>query len=81
MILKEFLLNFVEPNSIVRLLYRNETGHVTVFEGWDVVYMDWQYVNNEDEKFLKFLFKNVIGVTDIACGSMYPEAINICIEA
>ena len=76
--LKEFIDNFIEHNSIIRLLYKCPGGHKVVLNDWSDVSMDWKtswgkgiyadYINHE-----------VIGVASILC-SKYPDAINIVIE-
>lgn len=71
--LKEFIEEFVEPNTLIRLLYKIKGGHKEVCG--DNPKMEWELKNSE------YANKKVIGVTDIVYRqSHFPEAVNIVIE-
>jgi len=71
--LKKFIKNYVEPNTLIRLHYKTNDGHVTV-SGKDVVKMEHQLVKGEYKN------RKVVGVTDILHPhSHYPEAVNLVI--
>jgi uncharacterized membrane protein YkgB len=73
MILKEFIQQFVEPNTLIRLQYKTKEGHEAV--NGDKPEMEWQL-----EKGI-YANRKVIGVTDILYyKSPYSEAVNIVIE-
>jgi hypothetical protein len=77
--LGEFIKNFIEHNSIVRLVYKDKSGHRIVQKSWEDVSMEHQilkakginrhYINNE-----------VLGICSIMTGGHFPETINIVIE-
>lgn len=77
--LGEFIEKFVENNSLVRLVYKTKSGHITVGENWDVADMEWQILKGEGS-FKNCIDNKVIGVTDIIVGGICSEAINIVIE-
>lgn len=73
MTLKQFIENFVEPNTLIRLQYKLKDGHEEV-DG-DNPQMEWEL------KTSKYANRKVIGVTDILyLKSNYQEAVNISIE-
>lgn len=77
--LGEFIKEFIQKNSLIRLLHRYESGHKTVHQSWDDISMEWHvlkaiginrhYIGNE-----------VLYIASIATGGHYPETINIVIE-
>lgn len=77
--LKEFLQNFVEPNTLIRLVYKTKEGHVTVGENWDEVSMEWKIIKGEGI-YKDYVDNFVIGITDILCNGHYSEAVNIVIS-
>lgn len=75
---EEFVINFIEPNTLVRLWYEsskgNDSQHQEVING-DKPMMEWELK--------KSLYRNqkVIGITDILYHkSPYAEAVNLVIE-
>ena len=87
MTLLEFSNKFVEPNTIVRLWYKNPNGHTLVhgtIDG-DCIAMNWQinptewYAGQQGDWIKEYANSKVIGVTDIL-SDYYPEAVNIVIE-
>lgn len=79
--LGEFIEKFIEPNCLIRLVYRDTIGggHKTVLDTWSDVTMEWEvpkgkgrnrhYINNE-----------VIGIASIWINGLHADAINIVIE-
>lgn len=79
MILKDFIKEYVEHNSLVRVLYKNPGGHKLVLDDWNDVSMDWTIVKGEG-KYAPYVNHKVLGVTSILVRGPYPESINIVIE-
>ncbi len=71
---KDFIEQFVEPNTLIRLWYKFEGGHAEVISG-DKPQMEWELIKS------KYANRIVVGVTDILYGhSPYIEAVNLTIE-
>lgn len=71
---KEFVEQFIERNTLVRLWYNTKGGHEEVIEG-DKPMMEWELEKCEYQD------NNVVGVTDIQyLNSRYNEAVNLVIE-
>lgn len=79
MILKEFIDQFINHNSLVRLVYETPGGSKLVLDSWNDVDMAWYIVKGEG-KFRSYINHQVIHITDILVRGHYPEAINIVIE-
>jgi hypothetical protein len=79
MILKDFIKEYVEHNSLVRVLYKNPGGHKLVLDDWNDVSMDWTIVKGEG-KYAPYVNHKVLGVASILVRGPYPESINIVIE-
>ena len=79
MILKEFIENYIEHNSLVRVLYKNPGGHKLVLNDWDDVAMDWEIVKGEG-KYAPYINHKVLCIASILVRGPYPESINIVIE-
>lgn len=79
MILKDFIKQYVEHNSLVRVLYKNPGGHKLILDDWNDVAMDWEIVKGQG-KYAPYANHKVLGVTSILTGGPYPESINIVIE-
>ena len=79
MTLKEFIEEYIQHNSLVRVLYKNPGGHKIVLNDWDDVDMDWKIVKGEG-KYAAYVNHIVLGVTSILVRGPYSEAINIVIE-
>lgn len=79
--LGEFIQNFIQPNSLVRLLYRDEDGgYRTVLEDWNFVSMEWEILKSKSDN-RHYINNKVIGIKDILVHKCpYSEAINIVIE-
>ena len=73
MILRDFILNFVRPNTLIRLWYPNpyDSGHTMAGK------MD---IEHQVIKDLNYSELEVIGVTDILVDDNYPEAVNIVVK-
>lgn len=79
MILKDFIKEYVEHNSLVRVLYKNPGGHKLILDDWNDVAMDWEIVKGQG-KYAAYVNHKVLGVTSILVRGPYPESINIVIE-
>ena len=75
--LKEFLKEYVCPNTMIRL-WKNINGHerLCLFDECEPV-MDCELM--QDNRYEKHRNLKVIGVTDILCETYY-EAVNIVVE-
>lgn len=72
--LKEFIGEFVEPNTLIRLWYKTKSGHELVTTDQNPR-MEHQWVQSY------YKFNVVIGVTDIVIiNEPHKEAVNISIE-
>lgn len=76
MILKNFIEQFVCPNTLIRLHHVSHISGISYESANnDEPEMEWKLVNSE------FANKEVIGVTDILyLHDSYSEAVNIVIE-
>jgi hypothetical protein len=79
MILKDFVREYINHNSLVRLVYKIPGGSKLVLDSWDDVDMSWQVVKGEG-RFRSYINHQVIYITDISVRGNYSEAINIVIE-
>ena len=79
MILKEFIDQFINHNSLVRLVYKIPGGNKLVLDSWDDVDMAWSIVKGKG-KFSLYTNHEVIHITDISVRGPYSEAVNIVIE-
>jgi hypothetical protein len=79
--LEEFIEKFIQPNSLVRLLHRDEDGgYKTILEDWNCVSMEWEISQGKSDN-RHYINNNVIGIKDIIVYKCpYSEAINIVIE-
>ena len=68
---KDFIENFIEHNTLIRLWYKTGTGHEEVITG-DKPMMEHQLIKSN------FAAREVVGVTDIYYHkSHYVEAVNL----
>ena len=79
MTLKEFIDEYIQHNSLVRVLYKHQGGHKLVLNDWDEVDMDHQIIKGKG-KYAPYINHKVLGVTSISVRGPYSEAINIVIE-
>ena len=77
--LGEFIKEFIEPNTIIRLVYKEKGGHRIVLDSWEDVSMEWAILKGEG-KYRNYINNEVLGITDILVLGLYSEAINIVIE-
>jgi hypothetical protein len=77
--LKEFLENFIEHNSVVRLVYKDKSGHRIVHDSWNDVSMEHQILKGKG-KDRHYINNKVLGICSILVHGAFPEAINIVIE-
>ena len=77
--LVKFIKKFVEHNSLIRLVYKEKSGHKIVLNDWDDVSMEHVILKGEG-KYSHYINHKVIGVTDILVSGPYSESINIVIE-
>lgn len=79
MTLRDFIDEYVEHNSLVRVLYKIPGGHELILNDWNDVDMDHQIIKGRG-KYSPYINHKVVGVASILVGGPYPEAINIVIE-
>jgi len=82
MILKEFVDNFINHNSLVRLVYKIHGGNKVVLNTWDEVSMAWE-ISKGEGKYAPYINHQVIYITDCVIPTSFrscSEAINIVIE-
>ena len=79
MILKDFITQYVEHNSLVRLVYKMGSGHKTVLNDWSEVSMDWE-ITKEKGKYAPYVNHEVICIASIFTPNSYPDAINLVIK-
>ena len=79
MTLKEFIKEYIQPNSLVRVLYKNPGGHKLVLNDWNEVAMDWEIVKGRG-KYGPYINHKVLGIASILVRGPYSESINIVIE-
>jgi len=79
MTLKEFIHEYIEHNSLIRVLYKNKSGHKIVLNDWDDVDMEWK-ISKGEGKYAAYINHKVLGVACISVRGPYSEAINIVIE-
>ena len=87
MILKDFIEQFIWPNSLIRLWKPHiEGGHEMIYKedkskpgDIDEVCMEWEILDGSDWR-AEYANTEIIGVTDIVCEGFYREAINIVLK-
>lgn len=83
--LKLFIEKFVCKNTLIRLWFKHENGHIMVTDEPDKdklhsgVCMEWEILSGVAWQ-SKYANCKVVGVTDILVDSFYKEAVNIVIE-
>lgn len=77
--LYEFINNFIEHNSLIRLLYKEKNYHKIILNDWNDVTMDHEILKGKG-KFKNYINNEVIGIVSILVDGLYSEAINIVIE-
>lgn len=83
--LKLFIEKFICKNTLIRLWYKTEDGHVMITDESDKdklhksVCMEWELLSGAVWQ-SKYANHYVVGVTDILVDSFYKEAVNIVIE-
>lgn len=78
MTLKDFVKEYVEHNSLIRVVYKLPGGHKAVLNRWSEVSMDHELLKMKG-KFARFANHEVIGLASILTVS-YPDAINIVVK-
>jgi hypothetical protein len=80
MTLKEFIDEYIERNSMVRVLYKDNPGSYRILlNDWDEVSMEWEIVKGQG-RYAPYINHKVIGIACISVTGHYSEAINIVIE-
>jgi hypothetical protein len=79
MTLKDFVKQYVEHNSLIRVVYKLPGGHKAVLNRWSEVSMDHELLKMKG-KFAKFANHEVIGVASILTTGSYPDAVNIVVK-
>lgn len=79
--LNEFIKTFISPNSMVRLITKEEDGYLPRIGSWDMVSMQWEIL--KDIGIYKgFGNRKVLGVVSISQhDTLNSSAINIIIES
>lgn len=79
--LGQFIKKFIRPNSVIRLVYQTESGHLCALSDWNKCSMEWEVLKGKGEN-RHYINNNVIGITDIVISKEFhnAEAINIVIE-
>lgn len=75
MIVKDFIEEFVAPNSLVRLWYQLSDGKYIGVIANDKPLMDWEILIRES-----YINKEVVGIASILVPGPYTEAINLVIK-
>jgi hypothetical protein len=78
MTLKEFIDEYIEHNSLVRVLYKHKGGHKLILNEWSEVDMDHQIIKGKGP-YAPYINHKVLGIASISVRA-YSEAINIVIE-
>jgi len=80
MTLKEFIDEYIERNSMVRILYKDNPGSYRILlNDWDEVSMEWEIVKGQG-RYAAYANHKVIGIACISVTGPYSSAINIVIE-
>jgi hypothetical protein len=80
MTLKEFIDEYIERNSMVRILYKDNPGSYRILlNDWDEVSMEWEIVKGQG-RYAPYINHEVIGIACISVTGPYSSAINIVIE-
>ena len=79
MTLKDFVKQYVEHNSLIRVVYKLPGGHKAVLNSWSEVSMDHELLKMKG-KFARFANHEVIGVASILVAGNYADAINIVVK-
>ena len=79
MTLKDFVKQYVEHNSLIRVVYKLPVGHKAVLNSWSEVSMDHELLKMKG-KFAKFANHEVIGLASILTTGSYSDAINIVVK-
>jgi hypothetical protein len=79
MTLKEFIDEYIEHNSLVRVLYKHKGGQKLILNDWDEVDMDHLIIKGKG-KYGPYINHKVLGIASILVRGPYSEAINIVIE-
>jgi len=80
MTLKEFIDEYIERNSMVRILYKDKPGsYRIILNDWDEVCMEWEIIKGKG-KYAPYINHKVLGIASISVRGPYSEAINIVIE-
>ena len=78
--LGEFIKTYIEPNSIIRLVYKEVgDGYNCVSESFSDNSMEWEVLKGKG-KYRHYINNKVLGIACIAISGHYPETINIVIE-
>lgn len=75
----DFVREYIEHNSIIRVVYKQPGGHKTALKNWSEVSMDHELLKMKG-KFAKFTNHEVIGVASILVAGNYGDAVNIVVK-
>ena len=79
MTLKDFIDEYVEHNSLVRVLYKHKGSHKLILDDWNDVDMD-HHISKGKGPYGPYINHKVLGVASIAVRGPDPESVNIVIE-
>lgn len=77
--LLDFINCYIQPNSIIRLVYKTKEGYEAVNEKWEDISMEWEIARVKGAN-RHYANNKVIGIAGILSDCRYPETINIVIE-
>ena len=75
----DFVAEFIEINSIVRLVYKVGGGHKCVAGDWDIKCMEWE-ITNKKGIYKKYINNDVICIASISVDGDNYGTINIVIQ-
>lgn len=76
--LGKFIESF-SHNNLIRLHYKEKSGHICVLESFDDVSMDWEVLKAKGKN-RHYIDNEVVGFVGIFGIKSHPDAINIVIE-
>jgi hypothetical protein len=77
--LGEFIKNFIQANSLIRLVHPHKSGHKIIHQSWEDISMEWEVLKAKGKN-RHYINNEVLGIASIATGGHYPETINIVIQ-
>lgn len=78
--LRDFVANYIEHNSIVRLVRKTSSGHEIIDSNWGIVHMAHDFKRNTPVNAM-YGHCVVTHIASIYVRAAHPDAINIAIES